>query len=57
MVNNSNGFPFNARITVHLSMATVLLTQVNKVKSESTHRCTQIYIYIYIKTDQKSQDI
>jgi len=28
MVNNSNGFFFNARKNVHLSMVTVLLTQV-----------------------------
>lgn len=53
MVNNSNGFFFNARKNVHLSKVKVLLTQsANKAKSESTDTHT----HTDIKTDQKSQD-
>lgn len=48
-------FFFNARKNVHLfnGESTVNTGRANKVKSESTYRHTQIYI----KIDQKSQDI
>lgn len=46
MVNNSNGFFFNARKNVHLSKVKVLLTQVERKQGKKwKHRHTHTYRY------------